>query len=726
MNAAQRIEDLREQINYHCYRYHVLDAPVISDAAYDALYRELQELEAAHPELITPDSPTQRVGGEVREEFTAVVHPHPMLSLQNAFNPDELRAWRDRFLRLLPEGTPEPAYVVEPKIDGLTVVLHYTGGLFTLGATRGDGLRGEDITPNLRTVRALPLRIPMLPPSSPPLAGPVLRSIPAPPRKAARSPHRRYSAAAVPLSEGRLSVPGRLVVRGEAYMPIDAFEAFNRAQEAAEKKTYANPRNTAAGSLRVLDSSITASRPLSLFCYRVVVLEGGPAPGGQWQALDYLRRLGFPVSALNRRFTDFDAVVDYCIAWERERDTLNFEADGLVVKIDDFATQERLGAVGNAPRWAVAYKYPAPEAVTRLKRIVVNVGRTGSLNPAAELEPVRIGGVTVSHATLHNADYVAERDIREGDMVVVKRAGEVIPQVLRPVLELRLPGTEPWQMPDRCPACGEPVEHPEGEVATYCVNAACPAQLVRAVEHFVSRGAMDIEGFGIRQAELFVEQGFIHDVADIYYLTADQLLPLEGFAEKKVANLLAAIEASKQRPPARLLAALGIRGVGVTVAGVLMDRYHSLDALAAACGAYPESSRGEPGRTTFCEELEQIPGIGPKLAESIRDWFNREPNRRVIEKLEAAGVRTEAEAAEAVGPQPLARLTFVISGTLPTLSRERAKEFIQAHGGKVTGSVSGNTDYLLAGERPGSKLAKAQKLGVPVLDEAALRRMVGE
>ena len=484
----------------------MLDAPVISDDAYDALYRELQEMEAAHPELVTPDSPTQRIGGEVREEFTAVEHPRPMLSLTNAFNAEELRAWRDRFLRLLPEDYPEPAYVAEPKIDGLTVVLHYVNGALTLGATRGDGVHGEDITPNLRTVKALPLRIPVT-------GG----------------------------ERKEVAVPARLVVRGEAYMAIDAFEAFNREQKAAGKRLYANPRNTAAGSLRVLDSAITASRPLSLYCYQVVELEGGPALGSQWEALDYLRQLGFPVSDLNHRFTELESLVDYAVAWEKERERLNFEADGLVVKIDDFATQDRLGAVGNAPRWAVAYKYPAPEAVTRLKRIVVNVGRTGSLNPAAELEPVRIGGVTVSNATLHNADYVAERDIREGDSVVVKRAGEVIPQVLRPVLELRPPGTRPWQMPKRCPVCGEPVERPEGEVATYCLNAACPAQLVRSVEHFVSRGAMDIEGFGIRQAELFVELGFLSNVADIYFLTAEQLLPLEGFAEKKVANLIAAI-----------------------------------------------------------------------------------------------------------------------------------------------------------------------------------------
>lgn len=673
MDVTLRIDELRAQVHYHAHRYHVLDDPVISDDAYDALYRELEELEAAHPELITLDSPTQRVGGELREEFTSVEHPRPMLSLSNAFNPDELVAWRDRFLRLLPQDYPEPVYVVEPKIDGLTVVLHYGNGSFVLGATRGDGTRGEDITLNLRTLKALPLRIPV-----------------------------------TGEGESKLAAPARLVVRGEAYMAIDAFEAFNQAQEAAEKKTYANPRNTAAGSLRVLDSSITASRPLSLFCYRVVEMEGGPALDSQWEALDYLRRLGFPISDLNRRFTDFQEVVDYAVAWEKVRETLNFEVDGLVIKIDDFATQDRLGAVGNAPRWAVAYKYPSPEAVTRVERIVVNVGRTGSLTPAAELDPVRFGGVTVSNATLHNADYVAERDIREGDMVVVKRAGEVIPQVLRPVLELRPPDSQPWQMPDRCPVCGEPAERPEGEVAYYCVNAACPAQLVRSVEHFGSRGAMDIEGFGIRQAQLFVEQGFLHDVGDIYYLNAEQLLPLEGFGEKKVSNLLSAIETSKEQPPSRLLNALGIQGIGFTVAQVLMEYFGSFDSLAAASQ----------------EELEQIPGIGPKLAASVADWFARETNRQVVSKIEEAGVRTEQEQVETAGPQPLEGLTFVITGTLPTLSREQAKALIETHGGRVTGSVSGKTDYLLAGERAGGKLAKAEKLGVDVLDEPGLRDMV--
>jgi len=668
MDPKVRATDLRELLRYHSYRYHVLDDPEISDSAYDALYRELLALEAENPQLIAADSPTQRVGAELRDEFATVQHPYPMLSLANGFNPEEIRAWRDRVLRLLPEGFPEPAYVVEPKIDGLTVVLHYTGGLFVLGATRGDGSRGEDITPNLRTIRVLPLRIP---------------------------------------AHGNLAPPERLVVRGEAYLPIEAFEAFNREQEAAGRRTYANPRNTAAGSLRVLDPTITASRPLRLFCYQVIDQVGGPEIATQWLALDYLRQLGFPVSDQNRRFTDVEALVEHCIQWEAVRDTLTFEADGLVIKIDELATQQRLGAVGNAPRWALAYKYPAKEAATRLKQIVVNVGRTGTLTPAAELEPVRIGGVTVSSATLHNAEYVAEHDIREGDMVVIKRAGEVIPQVLRPVLELRPPDARPWTMPERCPACGELVEHPEGEVAYYCANTACPAQLVRSVEHFVSRGAMDIEGFGSRQAELFVEMGLVHDVADVYALTESDLHGVEGFAEKRTSNLLNAIQRSKQQPPARLLTALGVHGVGATVAETLMAHYRSLDALAAA-------SR---------DELRQIPGIGPVLATSISDFFLRAPNRIVLDKLRAAGVRAEAGPAPQVGALPLAGLTFVITGALPTLSREQAGAFIAEHGGKVAGSVSRSTSYLVAGDRAGSKLAAAEKLGIPIIDEAALRYM---
>lgn len=685
---AERLETLRKAISYYAYRYYVLDDPAVSDAEYDALWRELVELETAYPELVTPDSPTQRVPGAAAEKFVKVRHPSPILSLGNAFTPEELIAWRDRFMKLLPsEDQARVQYVVEPKIDGLTVVLHYENGQFVLGATRGDGEVGEEITANLRTVKALPLRIPPPPPPTPP-----------------------------PLRRGRgegVGVPSRLIVRGEAYVPIADFERFNATQQAAGERTYANPRNFAAGSLRQLDARATAGRPIKLWLYQIVAVEGVDAPRTQWAALDFLRGLGFPVESRRWLFDDFDRLVEHCVAWgQTERQALPYEADGLVIKINDFSLHERLGFVGKDPRWAIAYKYPAEEAVTRLLDIKINVGRTGTLNPMAVLEPVLVGGVTVSSATLHNEDYVRDLDIRIGDMVAVKRAGEVIPQVLRPLAELRTGEERAWQMPDRCPVCGEAAVLIEGEAAWYCVNSACPAQLVRGVEHFVSRGALDIAGFGIRQAELFVELGFIKDLADVFYLDPQKLLELEGFGEKKVANLMAAIEAAKTRPPARLLAALGIQGVGEVVAEDLMGHHDSLDALAAAP----------------VEELQSVPGIGPILAQSIADWFSQAPNRHVVEKLKAAGVtmaQVKAEAKAEIEALPLAGLTFVITGTLPTLSRDAARDFIKAHGGKVTDSVSKNTSYLVAGEAAGSKLQKATQLGVPIIDEARLIQMTG-
>ncbi len=500
-DSPERVNALRRAIDHHAHRYYVLDDPQISDAEYDALWRELVALETAHPELVTPDSPTQRVAGAPAEGFVKVRHPAPVLSLGNAFTIEELYAWRDRLLRLLPEDQrADLAYVVEPKIDGLSVVLTYEAGRLVLGATRGDGEIGEDITLNLRAVRAAPLRI--------------------------------------PVAEDAVGVtpPARIVVRGEAYTPIADFNRFNAQQEENGERTYANPRNFAAGSVRQLDPRITATRPIRLWLYQILALvDGSRDVGSQWEALAYLRSLGFPVEQRARRFVDFDAVVQYVEEWGQvERQRLPYEADGLVIKIDSFAMQARLGFVGKDPRWAVAYKYPAQEAITRLLDIRVNVGRTGSLNPYAVLEPVVVGGVTVSQATLHNEDYVRELDIRIGDTVAVKRAGEVIPQVLRVLPELRTGNEQAWEMPRTCPACGQPVERVPGEAATYCVNSACPAQLVRGVEHFVSRSAMDIDGFGIRQAELFVEAGLIQDLADIYYLDAAPILALEGFGEKRV------------------------------------------------------------------------------------------------------------------------------------------------------------------------------------------------
>jgi DNA ligase (NAD+) len=669
-SLERRAATLRAALHHHNYRYHVLDDPEISDAEFDTMLRELRALEEQHPELRTPDSPTLRVGGAPQERFAKVRHPVAMLSLGNVFDADELRAWNDRALRLLPQGT-RLAYVAEPKIDGLSVVLHYEGGLFVLGATRGDGESGEDVTANLRTVGTVPLAIPV-------------------------DPHGG-------------AAPARLVVRGEVYMARDDFARFNEEQAARGEKVYANPRNFAAGSLRQLDPAVTATRPLRLWAYQVLVEQGFGATT-QWDTLERLRALGFPVSPECRRCETIDEVAEHAAEWSARRDELPYETDGLVVKIDALDVQRRLGAVGNAPRWAVAYKFPSSEVVTKLLDIGVNVGRTGVLMPYAMLEPAAVGGVIVRNATLHNEDYIRERDIRIGDHVVVKRAGDVIPQVLRPVPELRTGEERVFSLPDRCPACGEPVSRVEGEVATYCVNSACPAQLVRSVEYFVSRGAMDIDGFGIRQAEQFVEAGLLRDVADIFSLRPEQLAGTPGFQKKRIDNLMAAITAAKERPVWRVLAALGIRGVGEVVAQTLIEHFGSIDALA----------------NVRIEDFEGVTGIGPILAQNVVDWFGGPHNRQVVEKLRAAGVRLAEEplAAKPAGPQPLAGLTFVITGTLPTYSREHAAELIKSAGGKVTGSVSAKTSYLLAGEAPGGKLDKARKLGVPVIEEAALLEML--
>ncbi len=668
MSVQEEIQRLRELIHYHNYRYHVLDAPEISDAEYDALFQRLKALEAEHPELITPDSPTQRVGGAALERFEKVRHPRPILSLANVFSEEELRAWEERNRKLLPDGTPLD-YVVEPKIDGLTVVLTYVNGVFTQGATRGDGEVGEDVTANLRTVRQVPLRIPVA---------------------------------------GTEPPPARLVVRGEAYMALPDFEAFNRRQEERGEKTFANPRNAAAGSLRQLDPAITASRPLRLYTYAIVDADGVEITR-QWDVLAYLKRMGFPVAEGCELCPDADAVMEMYRVWESERDTLPYEIDGVVVKINDLRIQDALGFVGKDPRGAVAFKFAARQAATKLLAVGINVGRTGTLNPYAILEPVRVGGVTIKQATLHNFDDIARKDIRVGDTVILQRAGDVIPQVVGPVVSLRDGDEQPIAPPTHCPVCGEPVYRAEDEVAYYCVNASCPAQLVRKVEHFASRGAMDIVGFGSRLAEQFVEAGLLHDVADFYLLTKEQILGLEGFADKSAENLLAAIEASKNRPLQRLLTALGIRHVGSIVAGILADHFGSIDALMAATE----------------EELQQVPGLGPYTARAVVEFFASPSNRAVVEKLRRAGVRLADVRAEApAGPQPLAGKTFVITGTLPTMSREEATEYIRARGGKVTDSVSAKTDYLVVGASPGgTKYNRAVQLGIPMIDEAALRRL---
>ncbi len=671
-SQRQRLEELRKLVNYHNYRYHVLDDPEISDAEFDQLMVELRWIEAAHPEWVTPDSPTQRAGAPPAERFVKVTHPAPVLSLGNAFDEAGVRAWFERIAKL--DGRVlQSEFVVEPKIDGLTVVLHYRDGLFVQGATRGDGEVGEDITANLRTVRALPLRIPVQP--------------------------------------GAAQAPAYLVVRGEAFIPIAEFEAMNRRLEQAGERTYQNPRNTAAGALRQLDPALTASRPITLLTYQILAFDDPrlSPPQSEQATLAYLRSLGFPVTPaevchdLEQALAAYDRLM-------AQRDSLPYEADGAVIKLDSLELQASLGFVGKDPRGALAYKFPAREVTTLLNDIGVNVGRTGKLTPYAILEPVEVGGVIVRQATLHNFDYIAEKDIRIGDRVLLKRAGDVIPYVIGPVLAARSGRERPFTPPEVCPACGQTVEHFAGEVDWYCVNAACPAQLIRNLEHFVSRSAMDIVGLGIKIVEQLVEAGLVRDVADLYSLHKEDLLKLEGFAEKKADNLLQSVEASRSRPLARLLTALGIRGVGEVAAADLAQAFGSLDALMAA----------------RLEDLQTVEGIGPNIAQAIVDWFERPGNRQVLTKLRAAGVWPAAQKVAAMGPAPLAGMTFVVTGTLPTFSREEAKAFIEQHGGKVTDSVSKKTSYLVLGENPGSKLDKARSLGVPVLDEAGLRALAGE
>ncbi len=677
--AKRRIAQLRDQLNFHAYRYHTLDDPVVSDGEYDRLMQTLHQLEDAHAELVTPDSPTQRIGAPPLDQFQKVTHPVPMTSLGNAFDDDDMRAWLARIGRLLPNGvtTGNVTWVVEPKFDGLAVALTYEDGVLVRGATRGDGVEGENITTNLRTVKSIPLRIPV-----------------------------REQSSEVP-SHSSATAPARIEVRGEVYMPVADFNQLNQRQAAEGEKLYANPRNAAAGSVRQLDSRVTARRRLSFFAYAIGYMEGGEAIDSQWAALDTMRRLGFPVNPDIRRSRDFDEVLRFVHQWMEGRDNLPYEADGVVVKVDDFDLQQSLGVVGNAPRWAIAYKFPAREATTRLREIGVNVGRTGVLTPYAMLRPVNIGGVVVSGSSLHNFEDMARKDIREGDTVVVRRAGDVIPQVVRPILERRPPGSSPYHVPDLCPSCGEPVDQTEGGVAIYCANAACPAQLVRRVEYFVSRGAMDIEGFGVKIAEQLIQAGLIHDVSDIYMLQPkrDRLLSLEGFAEKKVDGLLDAIDESKNQPLARVVTALGIRGVGGVMARTLVAYYHSLTALAAATA----------------EDLQPIRGVGPHIAQSVVDWFSRRPHRDVIRKLHEAEVGPRDQ--QVPRAAALAGLTFVITGTLPTMSRDRAKSLIEDGGGRVIGSLSGKTDYLVQGENPGGKLARAESFGVDIITEEQLRQM---
>ncbi len=681
MTTKSRYEELKQQIHFHNYRYHVLDAPIISDLEFDKLLNEFKQIEAEHPDWIAPDSPTRRAGAPPADRFEKVRHPAPILSLANAFGADDARGWFERVQRI-DDRVERARFVVEPKIDGLSVVLHYRDGVFVQGATRGNGEIGEDITANLRTVRSIPLRI--------------------------------------PVDEKGPKPPKYLVVRGEAFMPIKEFEKLNRKRVEEGLPAYLNPRNTAAGSLRVLDSAETAARTLTLLVYQIVHSEGGKVPTSQWELLEYLKALGFPVTDVARRFDNFEDALAYTESWDKKRDELPYEADGMVIKIDDLKLAADLGFVGKDPRGAIAFKFPAREVTTKLQDIRVNVGRTGVLIPNAVLEPVEIGGVIVERATLHNFDYIAEKDIRVGDRLLVKRAGEVIPYVIGPVVDARTGKEKKYKPPATCPACGQPVERFEDEVAWYCVNAACPAQLVRNVEHFVSRGAMDIVGMGIKIVEKLIETGKVKDVADIYRLKRADILEAVTKKERKTEkeppgkiadNLLASIEASKSRSLARLITALGIRGVGEVSAGDLASHFTDLDALSKA----------------KADDLQQLDGIGPSVAESVAEWFARPVNKNVVKKLKAAGVWPQGGQSSVSSNQSdeLAGLTFVITGTLPTFSREDAKDFIEAHGGKVTDSVSKKTSYLVLGEAPGSKYEKAKSLGVKIIGEDELKKLIG-
>ncbi len=663
-SIVARIGELRNQIEYHDYRYYVLDDPVISDAEYDRLFRELLELEKEHPEFASPDSPTRRVGGGLQEKFKKVRHHAPMLSLANAFDEDELRAFYKRISTML--QTSDIDFVTELKIDGLAVALTYEGGVLQRGATRGNGLIGEDVTSNLRTIRTIPLKL---------------------------------------RTTG--TVPDVVEVRGEVFLPVSAFQKINEERTQAGESVFANPRNAAAGTLRQLDPSITASRPLAFFAYSIGYVEDLEFRT-QLEVLNCLKSWGFPTNPHYCHHSGLETVIEFCREWEKKRDSLDYQIDGVVVKVNRLDYQEKLGVVSRDPRWAVAYKFPSDVATTRLVKIGINVGRTGSLNPFAILEPVQVGGVTIRLATLHNADDIRRKDIREGDIVVVKRAGEVIPQVVGPVREKRTGQEKEFQWPSECPSCHSPVQHEAGAAMAYCTNRQCPAQRFESLNHFVSQGAMDIRGLGAQTIRKLMELKLIESPADIYSLSEEDLAHLPGFKEKSIQNLKTSIDDSRSRPFSRVLFALGIRHVGERVAELLADHFKDIDNLLAASE----------------EEISGVPGIGPEIAASIYSFFQDESNIRHIQRLREAGLQFRQEESR-VHEGPLAGKTFVITGTLPTLSRNDATQLIESAGGKVTSSVSARTDYLLVGESPGSKLAKAEELGVPRITEQELRTMLG-
>ena len=666
--AAERATWLREQIDRANHAYYVLDAPEISDAEYDRLFRELQALEAAHPELCSPDSPTQRVGAPVASALAKVTHLRPMISLGNAFDPGELEAWEERNARILPEVR-RAGYTAEIKIDGAAVSLTYEDGRLTVGATRGNGIIGEDITANLRTIADIPLAL-----------------------------------------KGK-SWPKRMEVRGEVYLPYAGFTRLNQEREQRGEPLFANPRNTAAGGLRQLDPNLTRRRRLRMFAFSIEPVEGRLAARTHWELLDLLETWGFQVEEHRRRFGSMAEVQDAITDYEELISRLPFQADGVVVKVDRLDLQGELGVVGGRePRWAIARKFAPEVAVTRLEDIRINVGRTGALNPYAVLTPVVISGVTVSSATLHNEDLIAQKDIRAGDQVEIIRAGEVIPQVVRPVLEGVDPAARgaPFRMPDRCPACNTPVERPADEVMRYCPNVSCPGRVLEGIVHYASRDAMDIRGLGYERVRQLLDSGLIANVADLYELEVEQLVALDRFAEQSARQLVAAIAASKARPLSSLLFGLGIRHVGKTVAQLLARRFGTMQALVKASA----------------EDVNEVPGVGGAIADAVVAFFGERRNQELLRRLERAGLAFAEPRASTAGGALVGK-TYVLTGTLPTLSRGQATELIESAGGRVAGSVSKKTDAVVAGGEAGGKLEKAQALGVEVIDEAELLRRVG-
>ncbi len=655
-NVTKRIEELREKLRHHEYLYYVLDAPEISDAQFDAMMRELQELEKAHPELIAPDSPSQRVGGKPREGFVKVPHSSPMLSLDNAVGEDELRDFDRRVRGLLKQGE-SYAYVAELKMDGVSMAVHYQHGKLARALTRGDGVVGEDVTENARTIRSIPLQL--------------------------------------------KGFHGNREARGEVVLNKKAFEKMNAEQEAQGLRLFANPRNAAAGSLRVLDPSITASRQLEYFTY-FLFADGAPVHKTQWEALEALKSLGFKVNPNSHRFEDIDKLVAFCKGWEEKRDALPFEIDGVVIKVDSVEQQNRLGWTAKAPRWAIAYKFAARQEETLLESIEVNVGRTGAVTPWARLKPVNIGGVTVSRATLHNEDEIERLGVQGGDTVLVERAGDVIPKVVRVVRhgQHRIP----FRMPKHCPVCGGEVVRAEGEAVSRCINTNCPARLKESVLHFAARGVMDIDGMGEALVNQLVESDLVSSVADLYKLRLEDLMELERMGKKSAEKLLANIESSRKQPLPRILNALGIPFVGERTAQFLADAFGDLDKIAEANE----------------EELQRAEEVGPRVSQSIHKFFHEKRNRDLIERLREEGLLFKYQPKRKSGG-PLAGMTFVLTGTLPKLSREEATTLIEEAGGKVAGSVSRKTSYVVAGADAGSKLGKAQELGVKVIDEDALR-----